>query len=171
MFSLPPTKNFQQAVTIAFHVTMGTVWWSFLFEKFFFYDFWTLSDNVPAFCQKFLVTAVRTAFWLSKGTFWENCFSETFFTFVQWAKIFGLSSQKVFAHSSKWHSRHPEAQFAEECFLFWKKNCFFQCLYTLAKTSPTSAEKISAVLSKMLSACPWKQFAQEKFFWEKIYFY
>ena len=90
MFLHPPTKNFQQEVTIAFHVTMGTVWWSFLFEKFFLYDFWTLSNNVPAFCQKFLVTAVRTAFHLFKGPFWGNCFVEKiyFSFFLQWAKKF-----------------------------------------------------------------------------------
>ena len=153
---------------------MGTVWRSFFFEKFlilFFYRFLTFSDNIPVFCRKFFVTAVRTAFWLSKGTFWENCSSETFFPFAQWAKNFGLSSQKVFAHSSKWHPRRPEAQFGEECFFVLKKKLFFfQCFCTSVKTDPSSVEKISGVLSKMHCACPWKQFAEEDFFCEKIFF-
>ena len=100
---------------------------------FVFLSFLTFSDNSPVYCRKFFVTAVRTAFWLSKGTFWENCSSETFFLFVQWAKNFGLSSHKVFAHSSKWHSRRPEAQFGEECFFFWKKTVFFPMLLYLGK--------------------------------------
>ena len=127
-FCRPNANNFPQGVQTAFCVTTGTVWRSFFFEKFLFlifYRFLTFSDNIPAFCRIFFVTAVRTAFWLSKGTFWGYCFLETFFPFVQWAKDFGLSSQKVFAHSSKWHSRRSEAQFGEKCFLFWKKTVFF----------------------------------------------
>ena len=153
---------------------MGTVWRSFFFEKFlilFFYRFLTFSDNIPVFCRKFFVTAVRTAFWLSKGTFWENCSSETFFPFAQWAKNFGLSSQKVFAHSSKWHPRRPEAQFGEECFfVLKKKTVFFPMLLYLGKNWSIFSWKDFRSVVKNALCVSMETICGRKFFCEKIFF-